>query len=45
MGGPIERTETAGLKMGGDVSATVGGKVGIPLIAEAKTDIKERSIG
>jgi hypothetical protein len=40
MGGPIERTETAGLNIGGEVSATVGGKAGIPLIAEAKTDVK-----
>jgi hypothetical protein len=40
MGGPIERTETVGLNIGGEVSATVGGKAGIPLIAEAKTDVK-----
>jgi hypothetical protein len=44
MGGPIERTETAGLNIGGKVSATVGGKAGIPLIAEAKTDVKGRSV-
>jgi hypothetical protein len=40
MGGPIERTETAGLTVGGELSATVGGKGGIPLVAEAKTDVK-----
>jgi hypothetical protein len=40
MGGPIEKTETAGLNIGGEISATVGGKGGIPLIAEAKTDVK-----
>jgi hypothetical protein len=40
MGGPIERTETAGSKIAGELSATAGGKGGIPLIAEAKTDIK-----
>jgi len=40
MGGPIERTETAGSKIAGELSATAGGKGGIPLIAEAKADIK-----
>ena len=40
MGGPIERTETAGLKIGGELSATVGGKGGIPFVAEAKTDVR-----
>ena len=40
MGGPIERTETKGSKIAGEFSATAGGKGGIPLIAEAKADIK-----
>jgi hypothetical protein len=40
MGGPIERTETAGSTIGGELSATAGGKGGIPVIAEAKADIK-----
>jgi hypothetical protein len=40
MGGPIERTETASSKIAGEVSATAGGKGGIPLFAEAKADIK-----
>jgi hypothetical protein len=40
MGGPLERTETEGLKIAGELSATMGGKGGIPLIAEAKADIK-----
>ena len=39
MGGPIERTETAGSKIAGELSATAGGKGGIPLIAEGKADI------
>jgi hypothetical protein len=40
MGGPIERTETAGLNVGGEVSATVGGKASIPFIAESKADVR-----
>jgi len=40
MGGPIERTETAGSKIAGELSGTAGGKGGIPFIAEAKADIK-----
>jgi hypothetical protein len=40
MGGPVGRTETEGSKIAGELSATVGGKGGIPLIAEAKADIK-----
>jgi hypothetical protein len=40
MGGPVERTETAGSKIAGELSATAGGKGGIPLIAEAKGDVK-----
>jgi uncharacterized protein len=40
MGGPIERTETASSKVTGELSATAGGKGGIPLVAEAKADIK-----
>jgi hypothetical protein len=40
MGGPIERTETVGSKIAGDVSAAAGGKGGIPLIGEANVDVK-----
>jgi hypothetical protein len=40
MGGPIERTETEGSKIAGELSATVGGKGGIPFIAEAKADVR-----
>jgi hypothetical protein len=40
MGGPIERTETAGSTIGGELSATAGGRGGIPVIAEAKANIK-----
>src|SRR5215510_646583 len=40
MGGPIERTQTEGSKLAGDVGSTVGGKTGIPFLAEGKVDIK-----
>jgi len=40
MGGPVERTETDGSKISGDIASTVGGKAGIPLVAEGKVDIK-----
>ena len=36
MGGPIERTETAGSKIAGELTASAGGKGGIPFLAEAK---------
>lgn len=34
MGGPIEVTETSGMKKAGTASATGGGKMGIPFVAE-----------
>jgi hypothetical protein len=40
MGGPVEKTETEGAKIAGELSATAGGKVGIPLIVAGKGDIK-----
>lgn len=40
MGGPIERTETTGHKIIGELSVAGGGKAGIPLIAEAKAEVK-----
>src|SRR5215831_4610802 len=40
MGGPIERTETEGAKIVGELAATAGGKAGIPFVAEGKADIK-----
>ncbi len=40
MGGPIERTETEGSKIAGELAATAGGKAGIPYVAEGKADIK-----
>jgi hypothetical protein len=40
MGGAIEVTETAGSKTTGSVSATVGGKAGIPLVAQGKVDLQ-----
>jgi hypothetical protein len=39
IGGPVERTETTGSKIAGELSATAGGKGGIPVIAEAKADV------
>ena len=39
MGGPIERTETAGSKIAGELSASAGGKGGIPFFAEAKGNL------
>lgn len=40
MGGPIEITETVSSKVSADIGATVGGKVGIPLVVEGRTDVK-----
>ena len=40
MGGPIERTRTEGSRLAGDIGTTLGGKAGIPLLAEGKVDIK-----
>ena len=40
MGGPIERTQTAGSKIAGDLALTAGGKAGIPLVAEGKVDAR-----
>ena len=40
MGGPIERTETEGAKIVGELAATAGGKAGIPFVAEGKANIK-----
>jgi hypothetical protein len=40
MGGPVELTETSGSKIGGAISATAGGKIGIPLVAQGKVDVQ-----
>lgn len=40
MGGPVELTETSGSKTAGSVSATAGGKIGVPLVAQGKVDIQ-----
>jgi hypothetical protein len=36
MGGPIEVTETSGMKKAGTASATGGGKMGVPFVVEGK---------
>ncbi len=40
MGGPVQRTESVGSNVGTEISASGGGKVGIPLVAEGKIDAK-----
>ncbi len=40
MGGPIQRSETKASKTAVDLSATGGGKVGIPFVVEGKADLK-----
>jgi hypothetical protein len=43
MGGATEVTETAGSKTAGVISATAGGKLGIPLVAQGKADVQGSS--
>lgn len=45
MGGPVSRTTTTGSTIGADISGTAGGKVGIPLVAEGKLDLKGGASG
>lgn len=40
MGGPIQRSKTTGSKTSLDVTVSGGGKIGIPLVAQGKADIK-----
>jgi hypothetical protein len=40
MGGPVEITEASGSKAGGNISATAGGKIGVPLLAQGKLDVQ-----
>ena len=40
MGGATEITETNGSKLAGGINATVGGKVGVPLVAQGKADVQ-----
>jgi len=40
MGGPIKRSQTSGTKASIEAAGSVGGKAGIPLLAEAKVDAK-----
>jgi hypothetical protein len=40
MGGPIERSETKGSKVGGEIAVTAGGKAGIPFVAQGKAELK-----
>lgn len=40
MGGPLERLDTDGSRIAGDISSTMGGKAGLPLIAEGKIDVR-----
>jgi hypothetical protein len=39
MGGPIEVTETSASKRAGTMSATAGGKAGIPLVAQGSAAV------
>jgi hypothetical protein len=45
MGGPVEITETTGKKLTGGASATVGGKIGVPLVAQGKVDAHGHASG
>jgi hypothetical protein len=40
MGGPIQRASTTGSKTHVDVTLSGGGRIGVPLVAEGKTELK-----